>query len=234
MTGTGGHMLCAVRDLTIALIATALTLDAAGAEPCAPVSVSYDSTHATPSWLPPPYVTPGQFVTPGDGIAAGQTFVAPDTLIASVKVWAGVDSYGMHLYIVGCADGVPQPTNVIVNGPVTGLGLYDYPYPYRFVTWTFDPPVSLPGPGVYAFFIQSRDCRFTHFSVLADTLGGYPGGALWMTRDWRQQPDHFDCFLPALASFPHDYDLCFEINFCSSAATPARRRTWGALKMLYR
>ena len=94
--------------------------------------------------------------------------------------------------------------------------------------YAFDPPLALPRPGKYAFFIQP-ECAFLYFDLLRVDTDDYPGGrALIMGRS-------LSCSLgPAgYSEFPED-DLVFDIEFCRTSTTPTRRQSWGGLKVIYR
>ena len=97
------------------------------------------------------------------------------------------------------------------------------------VQYAFDPPFTLPRPGVYAFFIQDP-CEVGFSLYLNRTDDVYPYGQLWFTG--RAGP--VGCGLSGASLFEPDSDLCFEIEFCSSTLTPTRRTSWGEVKVIYR
>lgn len=166
------------------------------------------------------------------GKAVGQTFVAPHKYIRSISVYreepSGVDDDGppMKLWITRTgAGGQPLHDSVLLEGPTLRVPGYAAP-PYK-ITWEFDPPFELPGPGFYAFFVQ--DPCVLAFSVLADTSRNvYPDGRFWRV-------GHETCSLNPAYFYPYEapWDLIFDIEFCPDAATAVRRPTWGRLKTLY-
>jgi hypothetical protein len=165
----------------------------------------------------------------------GQTFWAADTLITSLTVWrvASQDSgwtIGMHPYIMGTdSTGMPDINQMIHEGPTLIILNGDGIHPVEF-TWTFDPPILLPRPGKYAFYLYQDPCR-VYFDVPASESpegSNYPDGEFWSSdRSWGCTP------IPWMASFPHA-DMVFQVEFCSLVSTPVRRTSWGQVKLLYR
>ena len=192
------------------------------AQTCHPVPAGLDTTQAN---------TSGGWIL-GESLA--QTFVASDTLIRSLTVWrvpnqaGGV--WGMHLRLTTTnALGVPRTDEVIFDGPdvfnTGGDGIH--PTPFR---WDFDPPISLPSPGTYAFFLTIAPCRWWgYFDVLGreSTDNAYPGGHVWWT------PRLFDCSLDGPLNQNLQADMIFTIEFCD-VTTPVRGKTWGEVKAIYR
>jgi len=169
------------------------------------------------------------------GEATGQTFYAADTLLASLTVWRVANEcqnflIGMHLYITKAdSNGTPLTLEIVLDGPslVVPNGDCVHPIPFQ---WTFDPPLILPGPGNYAFFLQVQMSQCpSFFDVIAHTgTDAYPPGHLWGTL----RTDF--CDLPqGLVSYP-DADLNFIAIFCDTHSTPTLRHTWGELKTRYR
>jgi hypothetical protein len=187
--------------------------------PCIAESIGLDPSLAT---------TAGDVVL---GKAWGQTFVAPDTLIQSVTVWripqeATNDFSEMKFWLTSVN---PITGNVreslIQEGPSQVFLSDDASQPTR-IQYTFDPAIHLPQPGRYAFWIQV--CT-GYADLLIDTNNDYPGGYLWQTN----RSSLSGCILAGGSSFP-GFDLAFEVVFCTDAATPTRRDTWGDLKVRYR
>ena len=199
---------------------------AAIASVCSSVTVGLDTSLANSSG--------GAFL----GEAPGQTFLAADTLVRSVTVWrvASEDTnyMGMHLYITKTdSAGTPETDQVILDGPTVynyfGDGIH--PIPFQFV---MEPPVVLPGPGLYAFFLREEPCSLGYFDLIGreETSGGdiYPPGHVWLTR----RSNYSGCVLKIN---PNSYplaDFIFSIEFCQTTTTPTLSPTWGALKAHYR
>jgi len=145
----------------------------AASVPCSIVAVGIDTSQATSS------------VSPLLGEAPGQTFFARDTLIHSLTVWrvASEDTnlFGMHLWITRAdSTGKPLLNQIVLNGPTVynpyGDGIHPIPF-----QWVFDPPLTLPGSGHYAFFLALSPCILGYFDVLAREapVDVYPDGHYW-------------------------------------------------------
>jgi hypothetical protein len=172
------------------------------------------------------------------GGSAGQTFVAADTLISSVSVWRpNGEAYApMRLWITRTnSTGRPleDGSGVLYVGPTVAIGsdtASDIP-PKR-IQFIFNPPFSLPAPGLYAFFIQ-EPCEFLYNDIYYNQTDDiYPQGRFWRTG----RSIYSGCGLspPGYYSEEINADLIFEVEFCRYATTPTRRTTWGQLKILYR
>lgn len=165
------------------------------------------------------------------GHAPGETFLARDTVISSVSVWRLADEWNsiwdLKLWIVGVdSTGMPDPGVVVLEGPsINAVGDSVRPTEIR---WILDPPVALPGLGMYAFFVQSLCDGF--FNILADDRNSYPDGIVWETR----RSDALNCHLRGLPGGYPGYDLVFTIVFCHDTVTPVKRSSWGRLKTIYR
>ena len=151
----------------------------------------------------------------GEGI--GQTFATSDTLIGSLTVWRveQFSTIGMHLYIMGTdSTGKPDRSRMIQNGPT--LVVYgDGTYPAE-IKWTFDPPVVLPSPGEYAFFLFQDPC-LEFFDILATSMGAlYPDGNAWYTGQTSQ------CIMNSNLHNIPDADYIFQVEFCHEVATRSR------------
>jgi hypothetical protein len=98
------------------------------------------------------------FRSPFSGSAVGQTFLAADTLIKSITVWRPPGNYSVwsaHLYVTRTdANGRPTVGQTLLDGPT--LTVLDSDPPGQLIPMPFvlDPPLTLPGPGVYAFFLH--------------------------------------------------------------------------------
>jgi hypothetical protein len=164
----------------------------------------------------------------------GQTFLATDTLITSLTVWRVASQtpdwgIGMHPYIMGTdSTGMPDINQMIHEGPTLIVLDGDGIHPIEF-TWTFDPPIVLPKPGKYAFYLFQDPCA-AYFDLPSNRSPNdhYPDGELWYThRSWGCTP------IPWMSSI-EDADLMFQVEFCSLVSTPVRKPSWGQVKLLYR
>jgi hypothetical protein len=166
------------------------------------------------------------------GYGLGETFLAPDTLISAITVWrwyydANNDSI-WHLYVLGLdSGGRPDVTKLIHDGPnlqnAFGNGIDDIPF--RFL---FDPPLSLPSPGTYAFVVQAENCGAVA-EILENCTDDYPDGELWVHDRVTQPPCH-------LRPYPTGYpgaDLVFSVDFCH-LAVPTVPSTLARVKAMYR
>jgi len=206
--------------LAALLAGLALAPPAAGGVPCSIVAVGIDTSQATSS------------ASPLLGEAPGQTFFARDTLIHSLTVWriASEDTnlFGMHLYITRAdSTGKPLLDQIVLNGPTLynpyGDGIHPVPF-----QWLFDPPLTLPGTGHYAFFLALSPCILGYFDVLGreSQQDLFPDGSFWWTGR------SADCSLIGLNNNPVA-DLVFALEFCDTHSTPVLRKTWGELKARY-
>jgi hypothetical protein len=166
----------------------------------------------------------------------GQTFLAADTLITSLTVWrvASEDSnwtIGLLPYFMATdSTGMPDINRILYVGPTMTILSGDGIHPIEF-KWTFDPPIALPGPGKYAFFLFQDPCA-VYFDILAHAGNGatYPGGELWYT----DLNPGGGCS-PVPYEYPlGDADIIFLMEFCDTSTTPVRSNTWGELKVRYR
>jgi hypothetical protein len=172
------------------------------------------------------------------GRAVGQTFYAADTLISRITVWRypnNLTSTGNRLFVttvdtVNFVPPKPITQNILQNGPVVLVVDSNPPgLPIR-MDYVLDPPLALPHPGTYAFFIQREGCDAGETAILCrEPPGTYPYGTYWITGRTIFLP----CFL-ASVEWWEDVDLCFEMEFCRSTSTPVRGETWGRLKVIYR
>jgi hypothetical protein len=96
--------------------------------------------------------------------------------------------------------------------------------------WVFDPPLTLPRAGEYAFFLAENPCIGTLDVLSTEGRDLYTDGVIWLTGR------SATCRLGTPGSyalpFP-DADLIFQIEFCDTT-TPTRHTTWGQLKRIYR
>jgi len=170
------------------------------------------------------------------GEAIGQTFVVVDTLLSSLSVWRVADEcqnflIGIHLYITKTdSGGTPVTPDIVLDGPTLVIPNGDCIHPIKF-EWNFDPPLALPGPGTYAFFLQvpSSQCP-SYFNLLAHTgtPDAYTGGHGWLTG----RTDFCD-LAQGIVSVP-DGDYVFTAVFCNMHVTPTVHRSWGDIKVFYR
>jgi hypothetical protein len=127
--------------------------------------------------------------------------------------------------------GRPDFHRILRVGPTLVSEYGDGVNPVRF-RFEFDPPVILPGPGLYEFAVQVAPDPVCDGStcLLGSTLDPYAEGGAW------EHPRNYplpDCPLLSAHSFNPDLDLVFEVEFCDTK-TPARRASWGSLKIRYR
>lgn len=171
------------------------------------------------------------------GKAVGQTFYAADTVVSRITVWRypnDVDGLASHLFVtavdtVNYVPPKPITRGILRDGPEVFVPNSDPPgLPIR-MDFVLDPPLVLPNPGTYAFFIQRAGCDAGETRILARQPGAYPNGTSWDTG----RTSFLPCFL-ASADQWLDMDPCFEMEFCWNASTPAREQSWGRLKVIYR
>jgi hypothetical protein len=171
------------------------------------------------------------------GEAVGQSFLAEDTVITKLTVWRPANLpnvLGVHLFITGVDTTLtppyPRTRNLLLDGPT--LYIYDSDPPGNLVELpvVIDPPLHLPHPGIYAFFLQAADCNQGEFDILASGKNPYPYGIYWQTGR-----ASYPCALAGVAGGGDNQDLLFDIEFCRpDQVTPVHKRSWGALKSIYR
>jgi len=200
--------------------AGALAVGAETGDTCVPETVAIDTSLIQG--------TVGAFL----GMSAGQSFTATDTLIRSITVWGDDDGprTWMKLWVtLANESGSPLLGSVIQEGPAVisenGTG-----QPVK-VQFAFDPPLVLPGPGKYGFFVQ--DPCFFYFDLYVSYENPYPGGRLERTSRTRLEGCRIDGGINLIGM--EAYDLVFEIEFCNTdSTTPIRPTSWGQLKRIYR
>jgi len=227
------------RDHTVVLCCLLATLSLAGALRSECVAASACAVQDTIG-LGPEYGNGSSGAAFGE--ARAETFAAAETLLTFLRVWrvASQDSdwqIGMHPYITETkateiyGGGIaPDQTKIVWDGPCLVIPNGDGVHPIEF-RWDFNPPLTLPHRGEYAFFLFQCPC-IAYWDILAtDQPQLYPGGDLWQT-------GRSNCVLGSrvlgLVGPYTTYDLIFQIGFCHDSVTPVRRGSWGALKMLYR
>lgn len=171
------------------------------------------------------------------GKALGQTFYAADTLISRITLWRPpnhFDPWFIRLFVT-TVDTVnyipPRPITqgILQNGPAIIVPDSDPPgLPIR-MDFVLDPPLALPHPGTYAFFIQREGCDAGETAIMAKEPGTYPYGTFWVTGRTAFLP----CYLASVDAWA-DLDLCFEMEFCRNISTPVLEESWGRLKVIYR
>jgi hypothetical protein len=169
------------------------------------------------------------------GRALGQTFLAKDTVITRITVWRPPDqinAVGTHLFVttVDTSQVPPRPVTqgILQDGPSVFVRDSDPPGQLIRMDFVLDPPLALPGPGIYAFFLQRDACDVGETRLIASTNDPYPHGLYWITGRT------FECGLRSVDGGEDFTDLIFEIEFCRTDVTPVRTRTWGELKVMYR
>ena len=188
---------------------------------CSPVTVGTDTT----SWNDSYGTALGQ--------AIGQTFLARDTLISRLTLWRpprNATIWGNHLFITEVDSTLrPYTGNILRDGPsvaVPGDGVH-----LTRMDFVLDPPLALPRPGHYAFFLQRDYCDDAESRFIANDNDPYPDGWFWTT--YRTSGGD-GCYLPRAAGPEGNVDLIFEIEYCRETSTPVRQRSWGWLKAIYR
>ncbi len=179
------------------------------------LDVAYSSSRDS---LPPAFL----------GMSIGETFYATDTLISSFTVWRKVDPdvHGVYvrLWVTETEDGGPNSDAVIYEGPIE-LSLGDSePVPMRFV---FDPPLALPGRGLY--YIGVQDPCSLYFELFTSYADRVPGRWFRTTRT-----NLMGCGLTGVDGACPTCDLCYQLVFCRDAAVPVQGMSWGKLKTMYR
>jgi hypothetical protein len=82
--------------------------------------------------------------------------------------------------------------------------------------------------GQYAFVLAPACDRGAVGYILCDTRNGYPDGIYWITHRGG------DCVPSPVAGGGDNDDLCFRAEFCGAETTPVMRKSWGAVKAIYR
>jgi len=122
--------------------------------------------------------------------------------------------------------GTPHTHLVVYEGPIISVVSPDSTRPTK-IEYVFDPPVSLPRPSVYCFWIQEVCTGYV--DLLINQNDQYAGGQLWNTF----RSDFDGCIL---RDYPRTIaldDLVFTLEFCDTT-TPVKTTTWGRLKTIYR
>lgn len=92
------------------------------------------------------------------------------------------------------------------------------------------PPLALPRPGYYAWFLQAEACNQGEpWIIAADETNPYPDGIYWITGRATTS-----CFLALADGGEDNTDLLFRAEFCNSHSTAVRGQSWGDLKLIYR
>ena len=171
------------------------------------------------------------------GRALGQTFLAVDTVITRITVWRPpniIDVVGAHLFVttVDTTRVPPRPVTqgILQDGPTVTIRDSDPPGQLIRMDFVIEPPLKLPRPGLYAFFIQREGCDAGETRLIASDANPYPYGIYWITGRVISPP----CALAPVDGGEDYTDLIFQIEFCDTHATPVRARTWGEVKQLYR
>jgi len=204
----------------------AIPLAAVGAvaeSECAPFHVRLDPSMANTS-------------RPADlGRAIAQTFLAEDTLIARITVWLPPNfptAFGAHLYVTGVdeTNGRPDVGQILLDGPTVHVGNSDPPGQFIEMPFVLDPPLTLPRPGIYAFFLRTEFCSPASWYIVASNTNPYPYGLFWQT----SRVDNPPCHLGNIIGGENNTDLLFDIEFCTTRVTPIHSGSWGSLKVIYR
>ena len=126
---------------------------------CSPVTVGIDTT----SWNDSYGTALGQ--------AIGQTFLARDTLISRLTLWRpprNATIWGNHLFITEVDSTLrPDTGHILQDGPSVAVrsdGVH-----LTRMDFVLDPPLALPRPGHYAFFIQRDFCDDGETDLIATT-----------------------------------------------------------------
>lgn len=191
----------------------------AAAAPCSGMHVGVDSTAGT---------AVGEIIL---GMAWGQSFIAADTLLLSATVWRipseAADPSPLKFWITEVdSSGTPHTHLVVYDGPTISVVAADTSRPTPIV-YTFDPPVQLPRPGPYCFWVQEVCTGYA--DLLIDPKDDYAGGSLWNTF----RSDFDGCILRDFPRAHPGADLAFRLEFCDTVV-PVRRSSWGQVKARYR
>jgi len=169
------------------------------------------------------------------GKAIGQVIEAPDTLLSSITVWRpdwDSSAVGVHLFIFGVDESNAHPIfeDMVLNGPTLTIYKGEIPGEPIKVQFVFDPPFALPHKGRYGFFFQGANCwQGEPWRLFVDTNNHYAYGNYWVSN--RSQGPGCPIYDPLGG---YDTDIVFEAVYCDDAQTPAIRKTWGELKLIYR
>jgi hypothetical protein len=168
--------------------------------------------------------------SPEDGRGWGQVVQTQDTIVVSITFWrrdtlSGADT---RLFVTTVdSTGMPNVNDIVYAGPVflvpIGDGVHASP-----VTFSFGPPLTLPGAGRYFFDVMGVSCP-DFFILMADTTNRYPEGAAWKTGKLCGTPAPGGVF----GGTNPNLDLMFDAEFCDTHSTPTKRGTWGELKTRY-
>lgn len=168
------------------------------------------------------------------GRAVGQSFYAPARMLRKLTLWrpAYRAPGGGHLFITEVDSSLTPPrpnTRAILHDGLT-LNVPDSDPPGQLVEmpFVFDPPLQLPRPGMYAWFVQTEFCDPGEIRFVGHSDNPYPYGNTWLTGRALSS-----CFLAPVADGVETADYAFRLEFCDSV-TPVRSRSWGQLKMHYR
>ena len=156
--------------------------------------------------------------SPFFGRALGQTFLARDTLITRLTLWRpapNLSVVGAHLFIttVDTTRTPPRPLtqDILLDGPT--LRVYASSPPGQLIEMPFviDPPLALPRPGLYAFFLQAEDCNpGSVWSFITNNLDPYPDGMAWITN----RAVFLDtCFLARSDGYIANEDYVFQLEY---------------------
>jgi hypothetical protein len=169
------------------------------------------------------------------GGAIGQTFFAPETLISRVTVWRpeiNITAVPSELIIteVDTTRTPPRP----ISSAILLQGQYVFVRegePGQLIEMAFDlePPLALPRPGLYAWFIRGQNCYQGETIIVGNNTNPYPDGIYWVTPRVTTTP----CYLRPVSGGGDNFDLIFRIEFCD-LTTPTRGSTWGEVKIMYR
>ncbi len=192
------------------------------AQACALVQIAIDTTGANDP------------VSPFDTRGYGEVILCRDTIVTSITYWQAPTIFAGEYYVrmyVTSVDSSGRPfNNVLYAGPVQQGITADPTHPSP-ITFVFEPPLVLPGPGKYFFDVKADDgltCA-SQVWLLADTMDRYPDGMGWWTGKY------CDPISPGSAgSVAPGFDMIFDIEFCDTHTTPVLRGSWGMLKAAYR
>ena len=167
------------------------------------------------------------------GRAIGQTFLAEDTLIAGITVWLPPNfpsSIGAHLYVTATDEnGRPDVSQILLDGPTLHVGDSDPPGQFIEMPFVLNPPLVIPHPGTFAFFLRTEFCSPASWYIVANNTNPYPYGLYWLTG----RVDTV-CRLRPVLGGEDNTDLLFDIEFCTTHVTSVHPGGWGTLKVRYR
>jgi hypothetical protein len=154
-----------------------------------------------------------------------------------VTVWRPPNdrsAIGAHLWVVRVDSSfvLPRPdvSKVLLDGPT--VTVYDSNPPGQIIEMPFviDPPLVLPGRGQYAWLLQPAGCwQGEAWEIAADYNNPYSDGVYWQSG--RVQGS---CYLRGFDVWEDSTDLLFKVDFCVDQTTPTLKKSWGALKVIYR